>query len=140
MDGLEARSWKEINSSFLYAILQLEKNIQMLFIMLIVVLVAAFLTMCLLLVLVFKKTREIGLLGALGGHADGHVAICFCVQGLVIGVVGTLLGLALGFTILWHYRNDVVLHLLTQLSGTQQALENVYQFNELPSHTERPTT
>jgi hypothetical protein len=58
----------------------------MTFVMLFVVLVAAFLTMSLLLVLVTKKTREIGLLSALGGGTR-EIALCFCLQGVVIGVV-----------------------------------------------------
>ncbi len=35
-----------------------------------------------------RKTREIGLLGALGGRPI-HVAACFCAQGLFIGILGT---------------------------------------------------
>jgi lipoprotein-releasing system permease protein len=129
--GLLARSWREINQGFLW-VLQLEKNI-MLVILLFVVLVAAFLTMSLLLVLVLKKTREIGLLSALGG-SRWKVAACFCLQGVGIGVVGTLCGLALGFTFL-HYRNDVV-RLVTRFTGSQALLERFYQFSEMPSHTE----
>lgn len=129
--GLLARSWVEINQGFLW-VLQLEKNI-MTVILLFVVLVAAFLTMSLLLVLVLKKTREIGLLGALGASRR-LIALCFCLQGVSTGVVGTLGGLGLGFLFL-HFRNDVV-RLVTQFTGSQQLLERFYQFSELPSHTQ----
>lgn len=129
--GLQARSWYQINKDFLW-VLQLEKNM-MLFILLFVVLVAAFLTMSLLLVLVLKKTREIGLLAALGAERR-EVALCFCLQGVAVGVVGTVVGLGLGFTLL-HFRNDAV-ELLTRFTGSQQVLERFYQFSQLPAHSD----
>ena len=78
--ALQARSWAEVEQDFLW-VLQLEKNI-MTVILLFVVIVAAFLTMSLLLVLVLKKTREIGLLGALGAGRRA-IALCFCLQGVL---------------------------------------------------------
>jgi lipoprotein-releasing system permease protein len=129
--GLTARSWFEINQDFLW-VLQLEKNM-MLFIMLFVVLVAAFLTMSLLLVLVMKKTREIGLLGALGAGRR-EIALCFCMQGVFTGIVGTGLGMILGFAAL-HFRNDAV-RLITTFTGSQEVLARFYQFSQLPAHTE----
>ena len=105
----------------------------MTFVLLFVVLVAAFLTMSLLLVLVLKKTREIGLLGALGASRR-QIALCFCLQGVGIGVVGTAAGLGLGFTVL-HFRNDLV-RALTHLTGGQELLARFYQFSELPAHLE----
>jgi len=131
LSGLEAKSWAEIDQDFLW-VLQLEKNI-MTVILLFVVIVAAFLTMSLLLVLVLKKTREIGLLGALGAGRRA-IALCFCFQGVCIGVVGTAGGLVLGFTFL-HFRNDLV-RLITQFTGSQAILERFYQFSEMPSHTD----
>ena len=93
----------------------------------------AFLTMSLLLVLVLKKTREIGLLGALGASRR-QIALCFCLQGVGVGVVGTGLGLALGFTVL-HFRNDLV-RAITHLTGGQELLARFYQFSELHEHLE----
>lgn len=129
--AVQARSWFDANADFLW-VLQLEKNM-MLFIMLFVVLVAAFLTMSLLLVLVLKKTREIGLLGALGA-TPRQIALCFCLQGVAVGVVGTGLGLALGFVAL-HFRNDAV-RLITRFTGSEEVLARFYQFSQLPAHTE----
>jgi len=129
--NLRARSWFEVNQEFMW-ILQLEKNM-MLFIMLFVVLVAAFLTMSLLLVLVFKKTREIGLLGALGA-GRAQIAACYCLQGIGVGIVGTFTGVVLGFTVI-HFRNDLVM-LLTRFTGSQEVLARFYQFSQLPAHTE----
>lgn len=127
--GVRAFSWRDSFADFLW-VLQLEKNM-MTFVLLFVVLVAAFLTMSLLLVLVLKKTREIGLLGALGASRR-QIALCFCLQGVGIGVVGTAAGLGLGFTVL-HFRNDLV-RALTHLTGGQELLARFYQFSELPAH------
>ncbi|MBW8780569.1 MAG: ABC transporter permease [Verrucomicrobia bacterium] len=127
--GVEARSWIELNQQFLF-VLQLEKNL--IFILLIfIVVVAAFSVTSSLLISVVRKTREIGLLGALGGGSR-EVALCFCLQGLFIGVSGTLSGLALGFGFL-ACRNDV-LRLFTWLTDSQEALERYYQFSRVPAY------
>ncbi|AHF91267.1 ABC transporter permease [Opitutaceae bacterium TAV5] len=124
-----AATWMESNDDFLF-VLQMEKSM-IFFLLLFIVLVASFSIACSLLTTVVRKTREIGLLGALGAR-PGQVALCFCLQGLVIGVAGTLAGNLLGFTAL-HYRNDIV-SFLTKITGGEQALLNAYQFNKLPSH------
>ncbi|MDB6095252.1 MAG: hypothetical protein JWM32_2814 [Verrucomicrobia bacterium] len=129
--GVQAFSWRDSFADFLW-VLQLEKNMMM-FVLLFVVLVAAFLTMSLLLVLVLKKTREIGLLGALGASRR-EIAICFCLQGVLIGVVGTGLGVVVGKTLL-YFRNDLV-RALTHLTGGQELLARFYQFSDLPEHLE----
>ena len=69
----------------------------------------------------------------MGGSAR-HVATCFCVQGLLIGVGGTVGGLGLGFGLL-HYRNAVV-QLIASLTMGQEVFVKFYQFSSLPAHTE----
>ena len=128
--GLAAFTWMETFADFLWVV-NLEKGM-MFFLLLFIVIVAAFSVTSSLLISVVRKTREIGLLGALGGQPR-HVALCFCAQGLFIGVFGTLLGLALGFALL-AVRNDIVLALARGL-GRQEVLERFYQFNKLPSYT-----
>lgn len=132
--GLDARSWREINANFLWA-LDMERN-TMTVILLFVVLVAAFLTMSLLIVLVLKKTREIGLFAALGATRL-QVGLCFCLQGVGIGLVGAGLGAGLGFTVL-TYRTPLI-SFVARLTGGQQALVDIYQFTVIPSHTDPGT-
>jgi lipoprotein-releasing system permease protein len=124
-----ARSWMEANQDFLF-ILQLEKNL-IFFLLVFIIVVAAFSVTSSLLIAVVRKTREIGLLGALGGR-PGQVAACFCLQGLIIGLTGTAAGLALGFGAL-HFRNDMV-RVFTQLTGSEEALVRFYQFANLPAY------
>ena len=126
---VRAFSWEDTFSDFLW-VLRLEKNM-IFFLLLFIVIVAAFSVTSSLLISVVRKTREIGLLGALGGE-PWQVAACFCAQGLLIGLLGTLLGLGLGFTAL-YFRNDVVLG-LARATQRQEVLQRFYQFSELPSH------
>lgn len=126
-----ARSWIEANSEFLFVI-QMEKNLVSI-LLLFIILVASFSIMSSLLTTVVRKTREIGLLGALGG-GPRQIAACFCVQGFLIGLIGTASGLLLGFGFL-NQRNNI-LELFTRLTGSQEALERFYQFSKVPAHME----
>ncbi len=85
--------WQDQNRS-LFQALKLEK-FGMGSILLLIVIVAAFNIVSTLTMVVRDKTREIGILRAMGMTAKGIRRIFFY-QGLVIGVVGTSLGLALG--------------------------------------------
>ena len=64
-------------------------------ILLLIVLVAAFNIVSTLTMVVTDKTREIGILKAMG-MTSGAIRRIFLVQGVVIGIVGTALGLVLG--------------------------------------------
>ena len=85
--------WKEQNQS-LFQALTLEKLV-MSIILLLIILVAAFNIVSTLTMVVTDKTREIGILKAMGMRAPS-IGRIFFLQGFVIGVVGTLAGLALG--------------------------------------------
>ena len=128
--SFRAYSWMDSFSDFLW-ILDLEKSM-IFFLLLFIVVVAAFSVMSSLLISVVRKTREIGVLGALGASSF-QVAACFCVQGLFIGILGTTLGLLGGFAAL-AVRNDVVLG-IARLTQRQGVLQRFYQFSSLPSHT-----
>lgn len=127
--GVRALTWMDTNRDFLF-ILQLEKNM-LFFLLLFIVVVAGFSVASSLLISVVRKTREIGLLAALGGDARG-VAACYCYQGLFIGIVGTALGTLAGFTAV-YFRNDVV-QVFSRLTRSKAALERFYMFTEIPAH------
>ncbi|MDD2763599.1 MAG: ABC transporter permease [Opitutaceae bacterium] len=127
-DGADrAVSWLESNRDFLFVI-QLEKNMLM-FIILFIILVASFSIASSLLTSVVRKTKEIGLLGALGGKPR-QVAACFCFQGFFIGVAGTVLGIGFAVVAL-AFRNEVV-HAFARLTDSEAALLRFYQFANLP--------
>jgi lipoprotein-releasing system permease protein len=85
--------WHEQNSS-LFNALKLEK-LGMSVILLLIVLVAAFNIMSTLIMVVTDKTREIGILRAMG-MSSRSIRRIFFVQGVIIGLVGTRGGLVLG--------------------------------------------
>jgi lipoprotein-releasing system permease protein len=86
--------WEEQNHS-LFQALKLEK-LGMGVILLLIVLVAAFNIVSTLTMVVADKTKEIGILKAMGLPARSIRRVFFA-QGLVIGVIGTALGVVLGF-------------------------------------------
>ncbi len=124
-----ARTWVEANEAFLFA-LQMEKTLVTL-ITSFVVLIAVFLVTALLLITVVRKTREIGLLGALGARPR-ETAAAFCLQGLILGVSGTALGLALGFLTLGNI--DGIFKFIGRVTGNWDNLVAIYQFSQVPAH------
>jgi lipoprotein-releasing system permease protein len=86
-------TWMELNKS-LFSALKLEKNIMFLTITLIVI-VAALNIIATLILMVMEKTRDIGILMAIGA-TPRTVNRIFFYQGALIGVIGTALGVLLG--------------------------------------------
>ena len=83
-----------MNADLLF-ILEQEKMV-ISFIIIFIILVASFSIAVALTLSVIRKTREIGLLNALGAES-WQIALCFCLQGLFIGLVGVFLELLLLF-------------------------------------------
>ena len=128
--GVGALTWFEANADF-QAVLAFERNM-IFFLLTFIIVVAAFSITSSLLVTVVRKTREIGLLGAMGGKAR-DVAASFCVQGFFIGAAGTVAGLAIGFALL-HWRNALV-GFIARMTMGEEAFVRFYQFSNLPAYT-----
>ena len=86
-------TWMELNKS-LFSALKLEKNIMFLTITLIVI-VAALNIIATLILMVMEKTRDIGILMAIGA-TPAMINRVFFYQGALIGVIGTAFGAVLG--------------------------------------------
>ncbi len=121
---LQVENWEERNHDQLQ-ILFVEKSV-MFYIMIVIVIVAAFCILCSLATSVVRKTREVGVLGALGARPT-QVAAVFCLQGLLIGAVGTLLGVGLSLLLL-HYRQVIVTAFVDQY-----LIEEFYKFYSFPA-------
>ena len=91
-------TWMELNAS-LFSALKLEKTIMFLTITLIVI-VAALNIIASLILMVMEKTRDIGILKAMGATSRSIRSIFF-LQGAMIGVIGTFTGVALGLFFGW---------------------------------------
>lgn len=92
------RDWKRMNEG-LFSALKLEK-MGMALILLLIVLVAAFNIISTLIMVVTDKTREIGILRSMG-LTSRRILKVFMLQGLIIGIAGTLLGVVFGLTSSW---------------------------------------
>jgi len=96
LDGYPYRvkDWGEMNRN-LFSALMMEKVV-MAVILLFIVLVASFIIVATLIMLVLEKTREIAVLKSMGASVASIMKI-FVAEGIVIGGIGTLFGLTLGF-------------------------------------------
>ena len=102
--GFMATNWMEQNRQLFHA-LKLERIVTFITIGLIVM-VAALNILISLIMMVMEKTRDIAVLMSLGTR-KAQVRNVFIFQGVLIGVVGTAIGLALGYVLSWiggHYR------------------------------------
>lgn len=89
-----ARDWIQMNKN-LFAALRLEK-LAMFVILTLIILVAAFNIISTLIMNVIEKEREIAILKAMGATSRGIMAV-FMLQGFLIGLVGTVIGLTGGW-------------------------------------------
>jgi lipoprotein-releasing system permease protein len=102
------RNWKRMNEG-LFAALKLEK-MGMAVVLLLIIVVAAFNIVSTLVMVVTDKTREIGILRSMG-MTSRRIRKVFMLQGLIIGVAGTLLGFMLGLVISLGVENSGLLSL-----------------------------
>jgi len=126
---VQARDWTENNRTW-FAAVQTEKRMMFLILALIVA-VAAFNLLSSLVMAVKDKRSDIAILRTLGA-TPREVARIFLVQGSLIGVVGTLLGV--GFGMLIAYNIDVIVPFIERLMGVQFLPQQIYFISELPSN------
>ncbi len=93
-----ARDWMKLNKN-LFSALKLEKFMMFVLLVLVVV-VASFNIVSTLTMIVVEKHREIAILKAMGATGKAVTRI-FMLNGLVIGIVGTVIGIPLGYSFCW---------------------------------------
>ena len=121
-------TWTEENSAILGALV-VEKNV-MFYLLFFIVIVAALCILSAQITFVVQKTREIGMLKALGA-TNLQVSGVFISQSAIIGVLGVLAGYGLGILAL-TYRNEF-LHFMNRLTGWELFPASIYGFSELPA-------
>ena len=120
--------WTRSHANFFRAV-QMEKTV-MFIILLLIVAVAAFNIVSTLVMAVTDKQPDIAILRTLGAAPSGIMAI-FIVQGALIGVIGTLMGVGGG--VLLALNIDVVVPFLESLFNVHFLAKDVYYISELPS-------
>ena len=127
-EGYETSDWSRENASYFRAV-RLEKTMMSLILSLIVA-VAAFNIVASLVMVVTDKETDIAILRTLG-MSPGSVLRVFLTQGLVIGWVGAIGGVALGTMLAVNV--PVIVPVLEQTFGFQIMPGDVYYVTEIPS-------
>jgi lipoprotein-releasing system permease protein len=126
--GYRVSTWMEENDKILGALI-VEKNV-MFYLLFFIMIVAALCILSALITFVIQKTREIGMLKALGAE-DLQVSLLFLSQGALVGAVGCLAGFGLGWLAL-VYRNEF-LRFMNWATGFELFPQEIYGFAELPA-------
>ena len=127
-DNYEIITWLEENGALLNSLI-VEKNV-MFYLLFFIMIVAAMCILSALITFVIQKTREIGMLKALGA-TDMQVTLIFLSQGALLGIIGDLAGYGLGMLAV-SYRNEF-LHLMNRLTHFELFPASIYGFTELPA-------
>lgn len=113
--------WQELNHN-LFTALEIQK-VMLSLVIATIIFVAAFTVIATLIMVVLEKKREIAILKAMGAK-DASILVIFMIQGIVVGLVGTFVGLVLG---------GLICAYLTYLRFPLDP--KVYLIDHLPVHT-----
>ncbi len=127
--NLRAMPWIYVNWNFLQAV-QFEKTL-LFFLMFIITLVASFSIASTLFSAVVKRSREIGILGALGARPR-QILVIFASQGVAVGAIGYALGCVLTFVII-AFRDEIV-RFINSIFGSGDMIQTQYLFAQIPVH------
>lgn len=123
-----ARDWMQMNRNILFA-LKTEKVV-MFIILTLIVLVAAFGIASTLFMVVMEKNRDIAILKSMGA-TGGSIMKIFVLEGMVIGIIGTVLGVASGLLIALNL--EPIISLIQKLTGQNFFSKDIYYLDRFPS-------
>jgi lipoprotein-releasing system permease protein len=119
-----ARDWMQLNRN-LFSALKLEK-VMMFLLLVLITIVASFNIVSTLTMIVSEKQREIAILKAMGATRAAIMRI-FMLNGLIIGLVGTVVGVPLGYGFLWliqtYWTFDPTVYYISRVPVHVQALD-----------------
>jgi lipoprotein-releasing system permease protein len=128
----ELRDWTQSHANFFRAV-QIEKRV-MFIILTLIVAVAAFNIVSAQVMLVTDKQADIAILRTLGASPASILAI-FVIQGALIGVIGTLIGVAGGVALALNV--ETVVPAIERTFGVAFLDKSVYYISDLPSDLQR---
>lgn len=123
--------WRDTNQSFFNA-LQVERNVMFL-ILTLIILVAAFNIISSMIMLVKDKGQDIAILRTVGASRGSMMRI-FMLTGASIGVMGTVVGAALG--IAFAVNIESIRQFLEGMTGTELFAAEIYFLSQLPAEVE----
>jgi lipoprotein-releasing system permease protein len=125
---LRAQTWAQMNQRLLGAI-QVEKSV-MFFILTFIIIVAAFGIMSTLITVTVQKTREIGVMKALGA-ASGKSCVSSCCKGSSSAYSAWRSGFGLG--LLTVHNINPINHFLSHVVGIELFPRDIYNFASIPA-------
>ena len=128
----ELRDWTQSHANFFRAV-QIEKRV-MFIILTLIVAVAAFNIVSAQVMLVTDKQADIAILRTLGA-SPGSILAIFVIQGALIGVIGTLIGVAGGVALALNV--ETVVPAIERTFGVAFLDKSVYYISDLPSDLQR---
>jgi lipoprotein-releasing system permease protein len=127
------RDWSKLNANW-FAAVQTEKKM-MFIILTLIIAVAAFNLVSTLVMTVTDKQADIAILRTLGSSPRSIMKI-FMVQGALVGIMGTLMGVFFGVLVALNI--DVIVPAIEHLLGVQFLSKDVYLISEMPSDLRWP--
>ncbi len=128
MSGVQVLTWEDLQRDFIRAVEKEKVLVTLLFSL--ISLVAVVLVVCIFYMIVEKKTKDIGIIKALGASGGGVGGI-FILYALCVGVIGSMLGLAIGSVIVWNINGiqDALAWINPQLRVWSP---DIYSFDRIP--------
>lgn len=128
---LKSETWMELNRN-LFSALKTEKNV-MFILLVMAIAVAAMNIASTLIMMVMEKTKDIGILKALGAN-NRIILRIFLAVGFLVGTVGTAFGLALGLLIIGNLQK--IQAFVSRLTGFEVFPSDIYYLDQIPSVVE----
>ncbi|MFH1837788.1 MAG: lipoprotein-releasing ABC transporter permease subunit [Candidatus Omnitrophota bacterium] len=127
------KSWMDLDKN-LVAALALEKKM-MFIILALIIMVACFNIAGTLIMMVMEKTKDIGILKAIGASSFG-INLVFLTEGVMIGFFGVVLGFFSGLFV--SNNINAIAGFIEKITGTTLFPSDVYYFTEIPSKVDMP--
>ena len=130
-ENFNINTWEQRQGPLLAAV-DVESSILNILLFLIIT-VAGFGILAIFFMIVVEKTRDIGILKALGASSSGVMSI-FLTYGLLLGMVGA--GAGVGVGLLFVYYINQIESFITFVTGREVFPEKIYYFKDIPTHVE----
>ena len=122
------QTWEDSRRTFLTAV-TMERRV-MAFILFFIIIVAGFNILAILTMIVLEKSKDIGILKALGATTQGILSI-FIFNGLLIGAIGSCIGVIIGLSVV--LRINWLENMMYNITGWRPFPPEVYYFNQIPT-------
>ena len=126
-----SRDWKEVFPAFFQALKT--ERVMMFLLLTMIMVVAAFVIVATLVMMIMEKSSDIAILKAMGAE-DAMIERIFALEGTLIGLAGTALGVAAGIAVTGQL--SWIQDIIETVTGIDTLPASVYQFSELPSRVD----